>query len=770
MELKPSSDRYKQTLVRRNLKVIKEAKLKELNRKKAFEYGYNEEFDFVCISKDGTVGEILKIQGLRIGLPQQPKKSHSRSDKKEEQYWEELPKPSDIKKIKDIKHFGSLPESRKAKYAQYIEDEFKRRVDGFWFMKKGEPTYITGSHYFYLQWAKIDVGSPQYREPNRLFYIFWEACKADHRCFGMCYLKNRRSGFSFMASSEAVNLASMTRKSRYGVLSKTGDDAKKMFTGKIVPMSLNLPFFFKPIQSGEEKPKSELVYAVPSERLTKKKLRSDDLATETLDGLDTTIDWKTTGDNSYDGEKLQLLVHDESGKWEKPNKLPNNWTVTKTCLRLGDDIIGKCMMGSTSNKLSKGGEEFKKMYKESDLTETKRDGNGRTPTGLYSMFIPMEWNYEGFFDLYGDPVFNTPEKPVLRLNGDPNNKRHYIKKGVIETWNDELEGLKDNQNSYNEHLRQYPRTEKHAFRDEAQASLFNLNKIYEQIDFNETLERDGIVRQGSFMWENGMIDTTVRWVDRKDGRFKISWLPPHEMTNQYRVKGSLKVPMNDHLGAFGCDPYDIAGTVDGRISNGALHGVTGFHLEQSIPVNYFFLQYIARPQTAEIFFEDVLMACVFYGMPILIENNKPRILFHFAQRGYRGYSIDRPDRNWGDMSKHEKALGGIPNNSESVKQAHAAAIETYIEDYVGVKESGEMGQMYFTRTLEDWAKFDINNRTRHDASISSGLALMAIKKNLYKPIIKKNYKPLGFSMPKFDNSGLVSKRNNNNYGEEHLNR
>ena len=37
------------------------------------------------------------------------------------------------------------------------------------------------------------------------------------------------------------------------------------------------------------------------------------------------------------------------------------------------------------------------------------------------------------------------------------------------------------------------------------------------------------------------------------------------------------------------------------------------------------------------------------------------------------------------------------------------------------------------RTLEDWAKFNINNRTKHDASISSGLAIMACNKNKYKP-------------------------------------
>ena len=126
---------------------------------------------------------------------------------------------------------------------------------------------------------------------------------------------------------------------------------------------------------------------------------------EELIGLDTTIDWKNTDDNSYDGEKLLLLVHDESGKWIKPNNILNNWRVTKTCLRLGSKIIGKCMMGSTSNALSKGGEILKNLYEDSDVTT--RNSNGQTKSGLYNLFIPMEWNMEGFIDRYGMPVFRN---------------------------------------------------------------------------------------------------------------------------------------------------------------------------------------------------------------------------------------------------------------------------------------------------------------------------------------------------------------------------
>ena len=178
------------------------------------------------------------------------------------------------------------------------------------------------------------------------------------------------------------------------------------------------------------------------------------------------------------------------------------------------------------------------------------------------------------------------------------------------------------------------------------------------------------------------------------------------------------------------------------------------------PSNEFFLEYIARPQTAEIFFEEVLMACVFYGMPILCENNKPRLLYHLKNRGYRGFSVNRPDKVFNKLSKTERELGGIPNSSEDVKQSHASAIESYIEKQIGLdmegtfREKDDMGVMYFQRTLEDWAKFDINNRTKFDASISSGLAIMANQKHLYTPSKQKSKISINFA--RYNNKSSVS--------------
>lgn len=724
---------------------------KRRNRLKDWKYGYDKEYDLIVISKTGRIGDIYLINGLYIALPLAPELVEARSRVRSEQYWERDELPVELDNIKTVFEWNNKPESFKSKWINYIDEQFEKREHGTHFLNNGVSTYITGSHWMYLQWSSIDVGYPDYREANRILYIFWEACKADPRSYGMIYLKIRRSGFSYMFGSEMINQATITAESKYGILSKTGKDAKELFTDKVVPVSTKYPFFFKPIQDGMDKPKTELAYRMPASKLTKKNMKSTQ-EEDGLKGLNTVVAWLNTGDNSFDGWKLKLLLHDESGKWLKPDNVKNNWKVTKTCLRIGRKIIGKCAMGSTCNALKKGGAEFKDIYYSSD--PRKRSANGQTVSGLYSFFIPMEWNMEGFIDRYGMPVFYTPREPVMGIDGE------MIEIGAIDFWQNEVDSLKDRPDDLNEFYRQFPRTEAHAFRDESKSSIFDLTRIYEQIDFNDTFITERHITRGNFTWHGGVKDSRVVWEPNPRGRFLISWVPPYELQSRVVMRNGVRYPGSEHIGAFGCDSYDISGTVDGRGSKGALHGLTKFNME-SAPSNEFFLEYIARPDTAEIFYEDVLMAIVFYGMPLLAENNKPRLLYHIKNRGYRGFSMNRPDRPFIQLSKTERELGGIPMNSEDIKQAHATAIETYIVKHVGIdhqgtyREQGEIGNMPFNKTLLDWAAFDINDRTKFDASISSGLAIMANQKHVYLP--EKKQSKINVNFARYDNNGTHSR-------------
>ena len=114
-----------------------------------------------------------------------------------------------------------------------------------------------------------------------------------------------------------------------------------------------------------------------------------------------------------------------------------------------------------------------------------------------------------------------------------------------------------------------------------------LTKIYQQIDYNDSLILEHHVTRGRFYWKDGIKDSEVIWTPDSRGRFKVSWTPNKGLTNKKITKHGIFFPVNEHIGAFGCDSYDISGTVGGGGSNGALHGLTKYNMDEA-PSNEFF--------------------------------------------------------------------------------------------------------------------------------------------------------------------------------------
>jgi len=679
--------------------------------------------DIIRICPKGTEGEVVQLGGLNIALPSQPPKEKISGYGKPDhmQLWKRFLMPEELSRIKSMDEWAEMPREFRQKFSPYIEEEFRRRREGLWFYNNGEPTYITGRHYMMLQWTKIDVGYPDYLEFQRDIFLHLSACEADPRCIGQLYTKCRRSGYTNICSAVLLDEATQVKDKLLGIQSKTGKDAQEnIFMKKVVQMFRHYPFFFKPIQDGTTNPRMELAFREPSKRITKKNKTS-----QTGEALNTVINWKNTTNNAYDGEKLHLLYLDEAGKWEKPTDIRDAWRIQRTCLIVGRKIVGKALVGSTVNPMDKGGREYKDLWADSNPEE--RNANGRTRSGLYRLFIPAHESLEGFFDVYGKPIVSDPDSPVDGLDGDTINigSKTYLK--------NERESLKGDPSELNEITRQFPFTTDEAFRDSIDGSLFNIGKIYQQVEYNDDLFPNPVVK-GNFIWKEK--DKEVVFSADPNGRFRVSWMPPPEQRNVKKIdRGKLVAPFADR-GCGGVDSYDLDATVDGRGSKGALHLYNKFHIEN--PSNMFVVEYASRPDLAKIFYEDVLMAAFFYGYPLLVENNKYGIVRYFESRGYDGYLMDRPAHLMSTTAKVNVKTKGIPSNSQDVIQSHAQAIEQYIYDHVGVNNNtGEYGKMYFNRTLEDWIGFKINDRTKFDLTISSGLALLAAQKS--KPIERSDF-------------------------------
>lgn len=702
---------------------------------------YDEKNDVIKIDPKGTYGEVIVLDNLKIALPVPPKnkKDILFSDLPiEEQYWRRIEPPK-----------GLIPENENM-YYDFIMEEFRKRREGVWFMNKGKPIWLCPAHYMGLQHNKMldSGGYKEFRWAQCQMYYFTLACIIDTRCVGELFVKGRRTGFTEEIIDYLVNDSTSMKNALMGMTSKVGDDAQEAYLKYSYGIQ-NLPFYFQPVVKGkiDDLKKTEFGKVSDSSREAKKKKD-----TSTDDYLNTKVDWATSTTLAYDSKKLRRYLCDEAGKREKPQNIIDHWSNVKPTMVTGGRVVGKCFMGSTLNPRELGGKEFIELYYGSDVT--KRNANGRTTTGLYSLFLPAHKNMEDYTDIYGychETV--APGEHFYNAQGVK------MTIGSLQYLENEFKSAKQmGDKVYNNARRLDPITLNDAFRDESKGSIFNLEKINEQITHNDNTDvKDTLVR-GNFSWKDGIKDTEVVWTPTSKGRFLIGWLPPKELQNRWTERnnqfgGRSKHPLNEDLGCFGADTYDIDATAGAKLENtengseydsgskGAISGVTSFSMK-NIPSNFFFLEYIARPQSAEIFFEDALMACVFYGMPILIESNKARMLYHFKNRGYRGFSLTRFDKETNRLSPTEKLLGGIPSNSPDVIQMHWTAIEAYINKYVGyyeqgddlhpIREENEIGSMPFNRTLRDWAQFNIAKRTEYDISIASGYALIGVNRKSYK--------------------------------------
>ena len=660
-----------------------------------------------------SIGQTITLSGVDIVLPKAPPKTKmiNHGLKKEKQVWSRIALP-------DTFHWDKKETDYTDEEIEFIDKDFDRRINGTWILINGKPTWITGIHYFYLQWTKIDVGYPEYRDRDRRFFIFWEAVVRDPKSHGMIMVKHRREGATFKGSVIILEYIIRTAKSNGGLLSKTGTDAKEFFY-KLVKMFRSLPEFYRPIIAGTDNPKTLLEFDKPGERVTK-----TNKGVQYSDALESKIEWKNTAENSFDSYKLKRFVCDEGGKWEEADVF-KNWQVVKPTL--SDRELGKAFFPSTVNEMTKkGGKNFKMIWDQSDTND--RPANDRTMSGLYQYFTPaydgLEYDGIVFIDQYGNSVIDTPEKPVLGIDGK------MIEVGAKDFLSAIRKSLEKDTNALAEHKRQFPWEVSEAFRVMTNNCSFDAERLYQQREWND-LHGGRLITRGNFMWV-GDFGGDVRFVPSKTGRWRVSWIDPNEENHNKRIYRLSKVyPGNMDTLVSGCDPYDHSQTTDGRRSNGAIYS---FKLYNPAETNsYIFIaEYINRPSTVFEFYEDVLKQCIFYGHQVLAENNRVGLINWFIEKGFETYLMRRPEVTHTSSSRSQRTPG-VPTSGDVVRDAMINMLEMYVYDTCGFdQESGEGGTLFFNNLVDDLLQFDANDWQKYDAAVAAGLTLLATKKHIKK--------------------------------------
>lgn len=598
---------------------------------------------------------------------------------------------------------------------EFEDNEWGKRNNGYWFWNNNNLEWITGTNYFYVNFWKIDIGLPSFIDSDRDWFYMWWYVQNNPKAKGFINLENRRGGKTWRGVCCVFEATSKTPNAQSGIQSKTDTDGGKVFK-KLVFSWRKVPYFFKPIDSGDSNPKTRLDFIEPSKRNSKVQHKEYSLA------LDSFIDYESSGEEAYDGTKQLVNYQDEIGKTKTIN-VNERIKIVSECVVDGSKIIGKIIATSTVEELEKKGGKFCKMVW--DRSDPNKDllPNGQTQSGLLRYFKPSEYGYRGE-DENGKPFIDEYGYSDVKRTGE------YLDKilAALKT--------REDKNSFR---RKYPRKITDCFIQDSKKSVYDTDKIEQQKNHNETLP-DNILVRGDFKWTDGEKDKLpVIWHPNENGKWLVAWMPKPEDRCKQVFKNSLRTPANTDVGCFGLDPYDNRVTVDSRKSDAASYGFRKFDPMVPYDSGIFVSEYVNRPELPEIMWEDVILQSVFYGWEVLIETNKIGTTNYFRMRGYWNYLMKRPEETQTDSSKSMDDPG-IPMSGAEPRQALVYATESHIINRVGlIQEEGiapYMGKCYFKKLLDNWDEFDFDAEwTKFDSMVGAGLALLGARKYIPR---KKN--------------------------------
>ncbi len=712
-------------------------------------------------------GSSVEVQGLKIYLPKRPPKGLIAGFDlpKKQQKWKRTPLPSfwSERREEEIYKQQTNPKHTDPVLEEFRRQQWGRRLYGYWFYNHGKPTYITGQNYYYLNWCQFDHpendGYPIYYDFTRLTFYFRQYCTEDPHCLGYLVVGPRGTGKS--SEEVACILESMTRPPRRrqaAIQSKSEDDAKqKIFKEKMVEVFKVQPDFFKPIANHGSNPENKLSFF----RDTVRGKKAKDVVFSNEAELANVIYPVPAKEKALDGGTYAEILNDEIGKTDpkKEADVYKRMGVNRFCVFRNNRKRGLIRATTTVEEMDKGGDECKKVWDESDVS--KRTENGFTLSGLYRYFISAIDAGTQFADKYGSGFIDREKAQRFHLI--------------------EREARKNDSQALSSYIRKNPFNPEEAFMKDGEDCVFNamvLNETYTYLN----LDRN-ITTRGDFIWKDGLVDGKVIFKpNSRNGRFEVAWLPEKdEQTNlvtkvyarhttihapnpslghivrslEQVVKDQYK-PLNDAKFAIATDPVDHGVTVDGRRSNSAAYAFRKFDLLVDDPnkldkedrldweTHNFVVEYIYRSPEPDMYYEDMIKLCAFFGCQILAENQKRGIITYFNTRGYGLFIMNRPKFTFTAQGTAQDTPG-IPASKPLIQQ-YTDKLQTFVH-YHGHR-------LKFKRLTADLLDFDPNKPTKHDPTVAAGLTLIASEKEMPKKVDTVG----GLQYVKYyDNTGIRSK-------------
>ncbi len=671
---------------------------------------------------------------------------------KEEQYWRREPVPkwyqerSIEEEYKQSQDRELVLKGKKKNIfidvmcERYRRREWHRRKWGVWFFNCGEPTYLTGHHYFYLTYGKADHkennGYPFYYEFSRNSFYIRQWCEENPKSMGYLFIASRGTGKTQEEIACILNRTTMYHNHRSAMQSNDYEIGAKgvLIQAKTVPMFNSLPKFFKPTFAHGTNTQSELVFRMSSVRGKE----STNIEFGEDQELLSTIFAVGPGEKVLDKETLGDILEDEVGKVD-PKKVADVYVRHETNLKTvfrNHRKIGLNRKTTTVEEMNEGGDECLKIWKDSDMK--RLDGNGFTTSKIHRHLISSldtDTSLEAYIDAAGKN-WGPPCDRYGRVSREIAN---------IKIQND-FDALKHDLKKLGSRMRKSPRNETEAFIKDQSKSIFNVMLLSDRLEHIRNRMTKPPYVKGNLYWLKDKFGPV--WWERDDhaGRFNWAWFPDEftqiaepdkaKLLNNfgeeygYDVHGRsrlMKFPKNDHLFRVGSDPIKYTRTKDPRASKMSIHGFRLFDAiadygkkEDDWESHNFIFEYIHRPEDPETAFEDAAMACMFLGCKILPERNVPELNRFFETNGLEKFLAYPQEFTESGLNAQSTSDDAGYASSPEVINYYTTRIIQYINRHIK--------RMPFDNTIESWLNFDPTNPTVSDATVSSGFTLVHAEK------------------------------------------
>jgi len=550
--------------------------------------------------------QTVHVYGVDYNTPAYPKRETVSNCREVlgDQKWIRAPIPESFDEIEFDEEGNAI---LSLEQEDFVVSELERINHGFFFFNRGELTYITGVHYFYLQYYTLEDGNaPDYRDADRKWFYFLEHCYSKPYIKGIIRIKKRREGASSQAACFLLWMALTNPQSNCGIISKTRDDAKAVFSDMVVRAFNSLPAFLQPRVEDSES-KSQLVFAKPKNKKrnvikTKGQLYNKDR------GLQSRIDYKATALNSYDSGRVTLLMCDESGKWGVEVPINQYWPIVRKCLTQGAKRVGFALLISTVNDAENGGSAYKEIWDESNHFENKI-----TATGLYRYFTPAYEGFAGFIDPYGFSIIDKATPSMRNMFSEQYGVEY---DGAVDYLMKERKAIKDPV-ALSELVRMMPFNEREAFMISQTKCHFSVNKLNEQIEY--LIENPPYLRRGKFYQKE---DGTVDFLDMEDGPWHVYKFPTNEERNRRFMTDKGWSPANTAKYCNGIDPHRHNFTKTQR-SLSKTSAWIGERFDSNDPENTGMpvAWYYDRPALKAQMYDQMLFAGIFWGTRMHFETD-----------------------------------------------------------------------------------------------------------------------------------------------------